>query len=788
TLGGVQGWPGGVQGTLEGAQGTHGNAQGTPGGAQGTLGSVQGWPGGVQGTLGGAKRTLEGAQGTPGGAQGTPGSAQGIPGGIQGRPGGIQGRPGGVQGAPGGIQGRPGGVQGAPGGIQGRPGGVQGAPGGATQSSGMGTQWRPKNFPNLWNSLLRTMEKHNPTTKHGDSGAKCSRRSALNSPRFLRGFAVPSPRIWEEKETLSEILFLSRGEAGEGAGFWISAIPTLELSTPQKKIIPEKLFWALCKENSLPGAEDLPWEWEWDGVSPLRGEAAESWFSLEFLIHPELFLLPHPPIPITEQPLQTTPIPSFPEEIPVVDPISAIPRIPSRPFPGSHLGHSQDPVSAIPGIPSWPFPGSRLGHSQDPVSAIPGIPSRPFPGSCLGHSQDPVSAIPGIPSWPFPGSRLGHSQDPVSAIPRIPSQPFPGSHLSHSQDPVSAIPGILSQPFPESCLSHSWDPVSSWEHLDNPAGDPELPWNFTACVGMLGTGHFYSSLWDGTGAEIPLFSHFSSSADPGWPISTPTARPPSSPRPAACLGSYAGLIGECRELGSGMAFPTGISSRFDITPNYVDASTTSITISPWCSCKGSGNMEEERFPAPPLSPCFIIPILPKSLPPPGNAIQAFGNGTDVSLVPKNPNPAVTVLPKVEKSPALPDDVNDSNTAYDRSVISTCTSLQVRPRPSPPQTGSTGGAWDVGKCPARIPPRAGRIRALEMGFPCTDSLCLASPRLGAGIPWFLGKSGKSVLSCRARGLGVPVLFHGWKRNSGKRDLGNGRGCPRNSGKWDWGMPR
>lgn len=30
-----------------------------------------------------------------------------------------------------------------------------------------------------------------------------------------------------------------------------------------------------------------------------------------------------------------------------------------------------------------------------------------------------------------------------------------------------------------------------------------------------------------------------------------------------------------------------------MTPNYVDASTTSITISPWCSCKGSGNLEEE---------------------------------------------------------------------------------------------------------------------------------------------------------------------------------------------------
>ncbi|NWV67573.1 GFRA2 protein, partial [Malurus elegans] len=116
----------------------------------------------------------------------------------------------------------------------------------------------------------------------------------------------------------------------------------------------------------------------------------------------------------------------------------------------------------------------------------------------------------------------------------------------------------------------------------------------------------------------------------------------------ACLGSYAGLIG------------------FDMTPNYVDASTTSITISPWCSCKGSGNMEEEceKF----LRDFTENPCL-------RNAIQAFGNGTDVNLSPKNSNPAVTALAKTEKSPVLPDDVNDSNTAYDTSVISTCSSLQ-----------------------------------------------------------------------------------------------------------------
>ncbi|NWU82303.1 GFRA2 protein, partial [Onychorhynchus coronatus] len=123
----------------------------------------------------------------------------------------------------------------------------------------------------------------------------------------------------------------------------------------------------------------------------------------------------------------------------------------------------------------------------------------------------------------------------------------------------------------------------------------------------------------------------------------------------ACLGSYAGLIG------------------FDMTPNYVDASTTSITISPWCSCRGSGNMEEEceKF----LRDFTENPCL-------RNAIQAFGNGSDVNVAPKNPSPPVTAPPKAEKSPALPDDVNDSNTLYDTSIITTCTSVQEQgPKPN-----------------------------------------------------------------------------------------------------------
>lgn len=67
---------------------------------------------------------------------------------------------------------------------------------------------------------------------------------------------------------------------------------------------------------------------------------------------------------------------------------------------------------------------------------------------------------------------------------------------------------------------------------------------------------------------------------------------------------------------------------------------------------------------------------PCSLPPTGNAIQAFGNGTDVNLSPKNPSFQATQAPRVEKAPSLPDDLSDS-TSLGTSVISTCTSVQVR---------------------------------------------------------------------------------------------------------------
>ncbi|KAK7810376.1 hypothetical protein U0070_022139 [Myodes glareolus] len=115
----------------------------------------------------------------------------------------------------------------------------------------------------------------------------------------------------------------------------------------------------------------------------------------------------------------------------------------------------------------------------------------------------------------------------------------------------------------------------------------------------------------------------------------------------ACLGSYAGMIG------------------FDMTPNYVDSNPTGIVVSPWCNCRGSGNQEEEceKF----LRDFTENPCL-------RNAIQAFGNGTDVNMSPKGPSFPATQAPRVEKVPSLPDDLSDS-TSLGTSVITTCTSIQ-----------------------------------------------------------------------------------------------------------------
>uniref|UniRef100_A0A8C5DBG9 GDNF family receptor alpha 2a n=1 Tax=Gouania willdenowi TaxID=441366 RepID=A0A8C5DBG9_GOUWI len=60
-----------------------------------------------------------------------------------------------------------------------------------------------------------------------------------------------------------------------------------------------------------------------------------------------------------------------------------------------------------------------------------------------------------------------------------------------------------------------------------------------------------------------------------WVPSPSMSTCPNQDNHQACLASYARLIGT------------------DMTPNYVDSSISNWTISPWCTCKGSGNQEEE---------------------------------------------------------------------------------------------------------------------------------------------------------------------------------------------------
>ncbi|XP_034286601.1 GDNF family receptor alpha-2 isoform X2 [Pantherophis guttatus] len=117
----------------------------------------------------------------------------------------------------------------------------------------------------------------------------------------------------------------------------------------------------------------------------------------------------------------------------------------------------------------------------------------------------------------------------------------------------------------------------------------------------------------------------------------------------ACLDSYTGLIG------------------LDLTPNYVDASFSNPVISPWCSCQGSGNMEEE---------CekFLKDFTENACL--RNAIQAFGNGTDLTFSRKAPpQPLLTLPPAIGRASALPYSVNDSSLVDNTSVSITCTSRQ-----------------------------------------------------------------------------------------------------------------
>ncbi|XP_060787076.1 GDNF family receptor alpha-2a isoform X2 [Neoarius graeffei] len=78
----------------------------------------------------------------------------------------------------------------------------------------------------------------------------------------------------------------------------------------------------------------------------------------------------------------------------------------------------------------------------------------------------------------------------------------------------------------------------------------------------------------------------------------------------ACLTAYTGLIGT------------------DMTPNYEDANHTDFSISPWCSCRNSGNQEEE---------CekFLRDFRENTCL--RNAIQAFGTDVPKTTASTNPN-------------------------------------------------------------------------------------------------------------------------------------------------------
>ncbi|KAL2092300.1 hypothetical protein ACEWY4_012098 [Coilia grayii] len=117
----------------------------------------------------------------------------------------------------------------------------------------------------------------------------------------------------------------------------------------------------------------------------------------------------------------------------------------------------------------------------------------------------------------------------------------------------------------------------------------------------------------------------------------------------ACLASYVGLIGT------------------DMTPNYVDSTPTNFTISPWCSCRGSGNKEEE---------CekFLQDFRENTCL--RYAIQEFGSGTDRSK-PATIPPTTSVKPYQEVSVRVTKTTPNPESTCD---FLSCTSLDAPREP------------------------------------------------------------------------------------------------------------
>ncbi|XP_018429340.1 PREDICTED: GDNF family receptor alpha-1-like [Nanorana parkeri] len=109
---------------------------------------------------------------------------------------------------------------------------------------------------------------------------------------------------------------------------------------------------------------------------------------------------------------------------------------------------------------------------------------------------------------------------------------------------------------------------------------------------------------------------------------------------AECLLAYSGLIG------------TGM------TPNYIDSTT--LRVSPWCDCLSSGNYMDD---------CLKFLNFFKDNLCLRNAIQAFGNGTDVKLHPDPPVHSTTSSSSV-LSKAKTKDSNYIDTMHNTNEIPT----------------------------------------------------------------------------------------------------------------------
>ncbi|XP_053306312.1 GDNF family receptor alpha-1 [Spea bombifrons] len=120
---------------------------------------------------------------------------------------------------------------------------------------------------------------------------------------------------------------------------------------------------------------------------------------------------------------------------------------------------------------------------------------------------------------------------------------------------------------------------------------------------------------------------------------------------AECLLAYSGLIGT------------------SITPNYLESS--SLSVSPWCDCSNSGNHNDDCLK---FLNFFKDNICLK------NAIQAFGNGTDIrqqaeAVQTTTSTPAVIAKMK-PKDPGFTDTLHISNEIPTHNGLPACANLQA----------------------------------------------------------------------------------------------------------------